>query len=68
MCIGVSRIFGDNFAGVFYWNSDCFFFFERLQIVKEHKIQDGDVNKNVKCEFMVFQSSSQYYYFNSLTL
>ena len=37
MCIGVSRIFGDNFAGVFYWNSDCFFFLRDYKLLRSIK-------------------------------
>ena len=71
MCIGVSGIFGEDF-GFKNFNLNViltcnislitllvFFFLKRLEIIREHKIQDGDVNKNVKCEFMVIQSSSQ---------
>ena len=78
MCIGVSRIFGEDCGFknfnlnliltcnislitllVFVTGAVAVVFLKRLEIIREHKIQDGDVNKNVKCEFMVFQSSSQ---------
>ena len=69
MCIGVSRIFGEDFGFknfnlnvmltcnislitllVFVTGAGTVvFFLKRLEIIREHKIQGDDVNKNVKC-------------------
>ena len=63
MCIGVSRIFGED-CGFKNFNLNLILtcnisLITMLVFVTGAVTIAGDVNKNVKCEFMVFQSPSQ---------